>query len=97
MDAGQVVQIVVQWVHVLAGILWLGGTVLFSLLVLPTIDVLPPVQQRRFGRALVPRLSRYFSIVAGVTMLMGLIRGRVSWVPSRGWTRCSPPRTAGPG
>ena len=77
MDEGQVLifQIVVQWIHVLAGILWFGGTVLVNVLVFPTITVLPPEQQRRYGRAISPKFKRYFSIVAGTVMLFGIIRG----------------------
>lgn len=67
--------VIVQWIHVLAGILWFGGAVAINVLVFPTITVLPPEQQRRFGRALSPKLSRFFAIVAGIVMLFGLIRG----------------------
>ena len=51
-----VFQIIVQWIHVLAGIMWFGGAVAINMLVMPTVMVLPPEQQRRFGRALSPRL-----------------------------------------
>jgi copper resistance protein D len=68
-------QLIVQWVHVLAGILWLGGFAAINFLVFPSMMALPPEQQRRYGRAISPRLSRYFSIVAGTVMLFGLIRG----------------------
>jgi copper resistance protein D len=78
-----VLQIVVQWLHVLAGVLWFGGAVAVNLLVLPSMTVLPPEHQRRFGRALTPRLSRFFSIVAGIVMLMGILRGTV-FGPIRG-------------
>ena len=68
-------QIVVQWVHVLAAILWFGGSVFFSLLLMPNIGVLPPEQQRRFGRAITPKLKTFFSATAGIVMLFGIIRG----------------------
>src|SRR5688572_1098415 len=68
-------QIVVQWIHVLAAILWVGGFAAINFLVFPSLTVLPPEQQRRFGRALAPKLSRFFSIVAGTVMLFGIIRG----------------------
>ena len=68
-------QIVVQWIHVLSGVMWFGGAVAINMLVFPTVTVLPPEQQRRFGRALSPKLSRFFSIVAGIVMLFGIIRG----------------------
>ena len=74
MDGGFFV-ILVQWLHVLAAVLWFGGAVFFSLLILPTFPVLPPEQQRRFGRALTGKTGRYFQIAAGIVMLMGIIRG----------------------
>ena len=73
--AMQVAQIIVQWVHVLAGVMWFGGAVAINMLVFPSMLVLTPDQQRRFGRALSPKLSRFFSIVAGTVILMGIIRG----------------------
>jgi len=68
-------QIVVHWVHVLAGLMWFGGAIVINMLVFPSILVLTPDQQRRFGRELSPKLSRFFSIVAGVVILFGIIRG----------------------
>ena len=67
--------IIVQWVHVLAAILWVGGFAVINFLVFPSIPTLPPEQQRRFGRALSPKLKTYFSVVSGIVMLFGIIRG----------------------
>jgi uncharacterized membrane protein len=75
LGAMQVAQIVVQWVHVLAGIMWFGGAVVLNMLVFPAMQVLTPDQQRRMGRALTPKLSRFFQVVAMVVILMGIIRG----------------------
>jgi uncharacterized membrane protein len=75
MDIIQIIQIVVQWLHVLTGLLWFGGAVVINVLVFPATAVLEPKAQRRFGQALAPSLSRFFSIVAGLVMLLGLIRG----------------------
>jgi copper resistance protein D len=68
-------QIIVQWLHVLAAILWFGGAVAINVLVFPATAVLEPKAQRRFGQALTPGLSRFFSIVAGLVMLLGIVRG----------------------
>ena len=73
----QILQIIVQWVHVLAGILWFGGGVAINMLVFPAMQVLTPEQQRRMGRALTPKLGRFFQTVAIVVLLMGIIRGTV--------------------
>jgi len=70
-----VFQMVVQWLHVLAGVLWVGGAVFFSVLIMPSFGVLPPEQQRRFGKALTARMTPYFQASAGIVMLMGIIRG----------------------
>jgi len=68
-------QIVVQWIHVLAAILWFGSAVFFSLLLMPTFPVLPPEQQRRFGRALTDKMKPFFQVVAIVVLVFGIIRG----------------------
>lgn len=77
MEVLQIFQIVVHWLHVVAAVLWVGATVALSVLVMPVAASLPPEQHRRFGRALAPRLTRFFAIVAGLVMLLGLIRGTV--------------------
>lgn len=71
----EVLQIVVQWVHVFAAVVWVGGAMAINMLVMPNLRVLTPEQQRRVGRRLAPLLSRYFSIAAGVVILFGIIRG----------------------
>jgi uncharacterized membrane protein len=68
-------QLIVQWLHVLCGILWVGGAVAINMLVLPSLGVLDPKAQRRLGQALAPALRRYFAIVAGLVMLLGIVRG----------------------
>lgn len=70
-----ILQIVVHWIHVLAGIIWFGGTLVVNLLVTPALNVLPPDQQRRLGRQLAGSLRRYYSAAAGVAMLFGILRG----------------------
>jgi uncharacterized membrane protein len=70
-----VLQIIVHWVHVLSAILWVGGFAIINFMVFPSIPVLPPEQQRRFGRVLAPKLKTFFSVISGIVMLFGLIRG----------------------
>jgi putative copper export protein len=74
MDGGLFV-VIVQWLHVLAAVLWFGGAVFLSLLLMPTFPVLPPEQQRRFGRALTAKTGPFFQVAAIVVLLMGIIRG----------------------
>jgi len=75
METVQLVQIIVHWVHVIAGILWFGGFAIMTFMVMPSMRILPPEQQRRYGRLLAPQLTRYYGIVAGIVMLFGLLRG----------------------
>lgn len=67
--------IVVQWVHIVAGALWVGGATATSLLVFPATTVLAPEQQRRLGRALARRLSVFFQAAAGIVVVFGIVRG----------------------
>ncbi|CAA9210108.1 MAG: hypothetical protein AVDCRST_MAG77-2006 [uncultured Chloroflexi bacterium] len=65
---------VVHWVHVVSAVLWVGGGIVSSLLILPVLTALPPADQRRIGRAIATRMNRFYPAVAGVTFLFGLIR-----------------------
>ena len=73
----EVLGIVVQWIHVLAAITWVGGGLYFDMVVLPTARGLPPEALQRFGQAITARSSRIFAGSAGIVMLMGLLRGTV--------------------
>jgi putative copper export protein len=79
----EALQIAVHWLHVVAAILWVGTGVTVTMLVMPLLAGLPPEQQRPIGRRLAPQLSRFYSIVAGVVFLLGILRGTV-FGPIRG-------------
>jgi uncharacterized membrane protein len=67
----------VQWLHMVAGMLWVGGAVFFDLIVVPSTTVLMPAQQRALGGYLGARAGRFFAIVGAATLLLGIVRGTV--------------------
>ena len=71
----EAVTLVVQWCHVAAGILWVGGAAVLELVARPILERLPPETERavgaRMGRALVP----YFAVAGTATIVFGVLRG----------------------
>jgi uncharacterized membrane protein len=71
MDA--VFRIGVQWLHVTAGVLWIGGGFYTILVQLPALLASPPAARGAIMPNLVPRQFRYIFRVAEFTMLTGLL------------------------
>ena len=70
-------QFVVQWLHVLLGIIWLG-TVLYNVLILiPAVSAMPLGRQRELGQILGPQAERIITPVAMAVIALGIIRGTV--------------------
>lgn len=65
---------VVRYVHIFSAVMWLGATMLFSMLIAPRVlrDG-PPAIRRPFLEAVLGPLTRYFGIAAGLTMLSGFV------------------------
>ncbi len=66
---------VVQWLHVLLGILWFGNALAVALILIPTVNRLPIPMQRQVGGAYGERATRVFDIIVPVIVLLGVIRG----------------------
>ena len=67
----------VQWLHVVLAIMWFG-TVLFSDFVLiPALGTLPLATQRAAVAAIGARSNRIMPTVAGLVILLGILRGTV--------------------
>ena len=69
------VVVVVQWVHVLLGILWFGNALVLDLIVIPAINRLPIVTQREMASYLGSRSTPIFHVVVPLIILLGFIRG----------------------
>ena len=68
-----VFRIGVQWLHVTAGVLWIGGGFYTVLVQLPALLATPPAARGAVMPALVPRQLRYIFRVAEFTILTGLL------------------------
>lgn len=64
-----------QWLHILCGIFWFGSVLSADFIVLPTLRTLGPDVQQSFLRAFVARGAPTVTAVAGMTVLLGVIRG----------------------
>lgn len=73
-----VFRIGVQWLHVTAGVLWIGGGFYTVLVQLPALLASPPAARGAIMPNLVPRQLTYIFRVAEFTMLTGLLNLFVS-------------------
>jgi uncharacterized membrane protein len=70
-------QFIVQWAHVFFGIFWFGAVLYADFILIPAITTLPLNTQREISAALGPRAERIIAPVAGLVILLGIIRGTV--------------------
>jgi hypothetical protein len=68
---------VIQWLHVLLGILWFGNALVLVAIELPVLNGLPLVVQRDIGQRLGQQSARVFTIVAPAVIVLGIVRGTV--------------------
>ena len=67
--------IVVQWLHVLLGILWFGNALVLDIIVIPAINRLPVVAQREVSSYIGSRATPIFHVVVPLIIVLGIIRG----------------------
>jgi uncharacterized membrane protein len=70
-------QVIVQWLHVLAGITWFGAVIYGDFILIPAIMTLAPDVQRAAGGAVGARASRIIPGVAIAVIVLGFLRGTV--------------------
>src|SRR5256885_7727250 len=68
----------VQWLHVTAGVLWIGGGFYTILVQLPALLETPPAARGAVMPSLVPRQFNYILRVAEITIVTGLLNLFVS-------------------
>jgi len=74
----QVIRIGVQWLHVTAGVLWIGGGFYTIFVQLPALAAMPQAARGPAMAAFAPRQIRYLIRVAEATIGLGLINLFVS-------------------
>lgn len=64
---------VLAFFHILSAMAWLGGGILFAFVIAPKFAKLQPSSTRDFFVTIQPGVIRFFQIVAGLTILFGLL------------------------
>jgi uncharacterized membrane protein len=73
-------QFVVQWLHVILGMLWLGGALYTNFILIPALGRLPLATQREVGAHVGEVAGRVFTIAPIGLVILGILRGTV-WGP----------------
>ena len=82
--------IVLQWVHIVAAIVWFGAQVFVFGLLWPALLRRPVGEARGLLGALMPAVSRVMGPSALIVVLSGLLRGTV-FGPLRSWASLTTP------
>ena len=69
------VTFVVQWLHVLLGIIWFGNSLALAVFFIPAISRLSIPTQRQIGAALADRATPIIDVLAPAILILGIIRG----------------------
>jgi uncharacterized membrane protein len=67
----------VQWLHVVSGITWFGGILFIALVLLPTLRLVAPADQRAIVSPLAQRIIQVYTVAALSTVILGILRGTV--------------------
>lgn len=63
---------ILAWLHIISAMMWLGGGIMFAVIVAPALAKLSLASSGEFFVKVVPRVARFFQIVAGTTILFGI-------------------------
>jgi uncharacterized membrane protein len=64
---------ILAWLHVISAIGWLGGGIMFAFVLAPALAKLSPPSSGEFLVKVVPRVVRFFQIIAVTTILFGVL------------------------
>jgi hypothetical protein len=67
--------VVVQWLHIVLGIIWFGNALVVALILIPTLNPLPILTQRDIGQRYGDRATRIINVVGPTVIALGIIRG----------------------
>ncbi len=70
-------QFVIQWLHVLLGIIWFGTVLYNALILIPAITPMPLDRQREVGRVIGEQAFKVIRPVAMAVIVLGILRGTV--------------------
>ena len=70
-------QFSVQWLHVILGMLWLGGALYTNFVVIPALGRLPLPMQREVGMHIGEIAGKLFTVVPILIVILGVVRGTV--------------------
>ena len=62
-----------RWLHIAAGILWIGLLWYFNFVQMPTMPKIPDEQKPAIGKFIAPAALFYFRMAAATTILLGVI------------------------
>jgi uncharacterized membrane protein len=69
--------VVVQWTHVLLGVLWFGNALALDVIVVPAVNRWPIVAQREIASQIGARATPIFKVVVPAIVVLGIVRGTV--------------------
>jgi uncharacterized membrane protein len=69
--------VVIQWLHVLGGIVWFGSNIATNFIFIPAITRFPLDEQQRVGSAYGDVSARLLRPVGAIVILLGILRGTV--------------------
>jgi uncharacterized membrane protein len=71
------VAIVLQWLHVIAGIGWFGSSIFILRVMMPAVRSMSEAAAGEYLRALEKPSTTFFAGIGGATVLLGILRGLV--------------------
>ena len=64
-----------QWLHILAGILWFGNSLIITLIVIPALSRVPIPIQRQVGAYVGEQADRVLDVAGPAVIVLGFVRG----------------------
>lgn len=67
--------LLLQWLHILGGVIWFGSYVFLDFILWPTIWKLPASEGQRVKKTIFTRCALLYGIVGPLVVLLGFVRG----------------------
>jgi len=64
---------ILAWVHVISAIGWLGGGIMFGVIIAPVLGKFSPAASGEFLVRVGTRVARFFQVIAATTILFGFL------------------------
>ena len=65
--------VISRWIHILAGLAWVGEVITINFVIVPALKTLPREQQASFISSVFPRVFRLATILALISTLAGFL------------------------